>query len=358
MKPITACTFALLCNVVYGGVPEALDEFNKKHYEVAAKELKPLAEGGDSRAQYALACIISTRKIPSLKNMDDYVWYKKSADLGYVKAQDEIGRRYFLGEGVLANRKEAHAWFLKAAEQGNQDSQYSVATDFLYQDGIDLDVHKAIYWLSKSAKSGHIDSLKLLGKLYRKNDDMFAALEQAGISKDNKVSFDWYRKAADLNDPEAQYEVGYMYSKGLGTNVDNKEALNWYLKAANQGHALSHQNLGLLYYLGKTTPRNYSRAATYLTESAEQGWPLSMFILGDLYLTGKGVKQDFVFAYKWLSLAASKGNIKAAELQNQLETRLSNAQLAKAQALAATWKPRLSKQVTDKINSEGVLCSL
>ena len=47
-------------------------------------------------------------------------------------------------------------------------------------------------------------------------------------------SFNWIKKAAELGDPVAQNNLGYMYDNGLGTVENKKLAYRWFKKAAEQ----------------------------------------------------------------------------------------------------------------------------
>lgn len=70
-----------------------------------------------------------------------------------------------------------------------------------------------------------------------------------------------YLQAADLGNPEAQGDIGYMYQKGLGVDIDYAMALKWYLKAAEQGNSVGLFNVGSLYYFGRGVQKDYSEAA-------------------------------------------------------------------------------------------------
>ena len=56
---------------------------------------------------------------------------------------------------------------------------------------------------------------------------------QASIPDEKK--FKWLYAAALLGDPESQFLVGAMYSKGKGTNEDDFEALKWLNESAHNG---------------------------------------------------------------------------------------------------------------------------
>lgn len=47
----------------------------------------------------------------------------------------------------------------------------------------------------------------------------------------------WYRLAAKQGHVDAQFNLGWMYSKGQGVPQDNKTAVKWWKLAAEQGDA-------------------------------------------------------------------------------------------------------------------------
>ncbi len=57
-------------------------------------------------------------------------------------------------------------------------------------------------------------------------------------------------EAAEAGDPQAQYYVGEIHQRGLGTEPDYVKAAEWYRKAADQGNAQAQTSLGFLYEKG------------------------------------------------------------------------------------------------------------
>ena len=45
----------------------------------------------------------------------------------------------------------------------------------------------------------------------------------------------WYRRAADLGNQAAMYNLGTMYEQGLGVLKDAEEARKWFTKASLNG---------------------------------------------------------------------------------------------------------------------------
>ncbi len=73
-----------------------------------------------------------------------------------------------------------------------------------------------------------------------------------------------YRKAPDQGNPEAQYDLGFMYANGTGVPKDNSEAAKWYRNAADHGVALAQGNLAFLYENGFGVPKDDAEAIKWI----------------------------------------------------------------------------------------------
>lgn len=54
-------------------------------------------------------------------------WYRKAAEQGHVKAQNNLGLLYEKGLGVPQSETVAYDWYMKAARQGYKYAQYNAA---------------------------------------------------------------------------------------------------------------------------------------------------------------------------------------------------------------------------------------
>jgi TPR repeat protein len=94
-------------------------------------------------------------------------------------------------------------------------------------------------------------------------------------------------------------------------------------------------------------PKNYAAAVLWFQKAAEQGLANAQGNLGFMYANGQGVPQDCVQAHKWWNLAAARFDAsqnedreKAVKSRDQIATKMTPAQIAKAQRLATEWKPK------------------
>ena len=60
--------------------------------------------------------------------------------------------------------------------------------------------------------------------------------EGDGVEEDDVKAVEWYRKAAEQEYSDAQYNLGAMYYNGEGVEQDYAKAVEWVRKAAEQGH--------------------------------------------------------------------------------------------------------------------------
>ncbi len=147
-------------------------------------------------------------------------------------------------------------------------------------------------------------------------------------------------KQAQTGDPNAQNELGLLYSEGRGLPRNYHEAKDWFKKSAEQGHAGAQVNLGTLYSLGRGAPFSDPMALFWFQKAAEQRNALAFAKLGMMYEQGRAVPQSFVDAHMWYNLSAAYGEKRAAQSRDAVATRMTSGQIAEAEDRAKKWTPR------------------
>ena len=99
--------------------------------------------------------------------------------------------------------------------------------------------------------------------------------------------------------PEAQVDLGLMYSDGNGVAQNYTEAIKWYRKAAELGYSYGQNNLGTVYENGEGVEKNYTEAIKWYQKAAEQGQVNGEYNLGKMYYYGHGVEKNYAEAIKW-----------------------------------------------------------
>jgi hypothetical protein len=116
-----------------------------------------------------------------------------------------------------------------------------------------------------------------------------------------------YRRAVQLGDMCAQFDLGACYSKGRGVEPNVDEASRWYTKAAELGHAGAQNSLGWSYRNGLGVARDYAAAAKWYRKAADAGDAEAQFSLGLAHQDGRGIEKDPRHATKWFRRAAEQG---------------------------------------------------
>lgn len=167
-----------------------------------------------------------------------------------------------------------------------------------------------------------------LGLMYSKGE---------GVAQNYATALKWYRMAAEQGFALAQYGVAVMYSKGEGVRQDFAEAFKWYLMAAEQGHDGAQFNLGLIYSAGLGVAQDYAETLKWYRLAAAQANPDAQNNLGFMYDAGKGVPQDYVRAHMWYNLAAAHGNETAKMNRDLIAESMTPDDISRAQELTRDW---------------------
>ena len=112
---------------------------------------------------------------------------KPLAEGGYTRAQFALGRLYTTLPGGYRNDPEAIRWFQAAAKRGHAQAQLEVGTRHLHGNQLPKDLDRAIEWLEKAAAQGVGQAAQSLGHLYE---------NMLGQKADKEKAIEWYYRAA------------------------------------------------------------------------------------------------------------------------------------------------------------------
>ncbi len=165
--------------------------------------------------------------------------------------------------------------------------------------------------------------------------------EGRGAAEQNlKEAAQWFSRSAMGGFAMAQFRLGTLYERGVGVKMDLPRAKIWYSRAAEQGNVKAMHNLAVLIAGRGGDKPDYATASRWFNAAAERGLADSQYNLGVLYDNGLGVGKDEKEAYKWLLLAARSGDAEATSRRDALKARLSEADRAQAEAVAASWRAK------------------
>jgi len=85
---------------------------------------------------------------------------------------------------------------------------------------------------------------------------------------------------AEAGDPEAQYNIGWMYLNGYGLAMNDSRALEWWERASGQGYTDASFSIAMLYSLGEgKVEKNMDKAVDYYLIAVEDGHEDAIMII-------------------------------------------------------------------------------
>jgi hypothetical protein len=171
-----------------------------------------------------------------------------------------------------------------------------------------------VEWYKKAAEAENPEAQYLLAELHLKGD---------GVPKSFPVAAQLFRRAAEKgNLARAQYALGLLYLKGVGVPKNEVEAVLWWQKAADQNFMPAITWVGLSLLEGRGIQKDEEAARKMLERAAEGDEPNAQYTLGRIYEKGLGTKKDPVVAMKWFILAAEQAHREATQKVEELSTTL------------------------------------
>ena len=161
------------------------------------------AKQGQVKAQYQLAQACAKGHGLQQDATKAAYWYRQAAGQGHHWSLMQLGTLLWRGEGVEKNMSEARSCWAKAKALGNEKAARTLLTlAAAEQEGITIDAP----WLFDAererarAEGGDADARRTMGAAYRRG--------APGCPKNPVVAAQWYRQAAEQEDPESQYQMG------------------------------------------------------------------------------------------------------------------------------------------------------
>ena len=140
---------------------KGLDAANRGDYAAALREWEPLAEQGDSVAQYNLGFMYENGIGVPQSYKAAVKWYTLSAEQGNSFSQNNLGLRYRNGQGVSQDYEEAIRWYTLSAEQGFAEAQINLGTMYKNGTGVRQDSVYAHMWWNIVSSRGFKEAAEL-----------------------------------------------------------------------------------------------------------------------------------------------------------------------------------------------------
>ena len=347
MKPLffALSLFVLTTHYALADIETGFAAAKAGDFETAFKEYKAEADSGNPEAQYLLSNMYIDGIGVKANKEEGLKWLKSSAENNFPEAQFALSLLYLNGSYVVLDEKEAFKWTLKAAEADNLMAKFTVATFYLQGTGTPVNAPLGVQWHKKAATLGLAESQFILSALYENG---------IGVEKDMEQSLTWLKQAAINKYPEAAMKLNELsISINLDPKIesnriveraevalykkDYKTAYSEYMQAANMENPLAQYQIGYFNLTGMSVPVNFTEAHKWFLMAAKNGDALAQFNIGMMHVRGDGVKRDIVKAATWFLITkAINPNVEGGVLQG-LVTGMTEEQKTEAENAAKDW---------------------
>eukprot|EP01083_Nonionella_stella_P300336 1024775_1 len=293
-----------------------------------------------------------------------------AAHCGHIEAQLQLGKQYLLGYGVEMDYKSAIYHFVRSGASGSVEARTYLGIMYMKGYGVKKNIHRAHVLLNECSRLMNPIAQRYLAELYEKGysecneeddtdsfeieQDHYIALRLAEkactagqiklrMEGKNKLYDDafimeaaticgrmycvhlndfvsgirYFEIAADLNDVDAQCNLGHIYWVGIPNKIEANiyKSVSYLLNAANKGHKRAHRELGMIYsYTADNREiENLKEGVLWLDLAGKEGYIDCYFRLGEIYASGNnkynGIKQDFKVAKKYFEMARDESSL-------------------------------------------------
>jgi hypothetical protein len=175
-----------------GPLEDGLAAYNRGDYTAALGAWLPLAERGNSDAQFNLGVMYRAGRGVRRDYPEAAKWYRKAAESGHAMAQFRLGDMYRQGLGLLQDHDEAFAWYHKAAEQGHAFAQYNLGLLYQRGQGTAQDFVQAYKWFDLAtarSEPGHTRA-----SAARERDRLSARMTAEQVAEAQRLAQEWKLK--------------------------------------------------------------------------------------------------------------------------------------------------------------------
>lgn len=248
-----------------------------------------------------------------------YYSFKLSATNGYAHANYYIGNMYYYGLGFEQSFEKAAEYYYRAHENKDMYATYRLAKMYLNGEGVPVDLIKAKELLLECGDKVILANYDL-ARIYEENSNIFNVSAET-IYKYYKAALEGLLKQEqDKHDPFTEMRIGSMYLNGKGTDINVENAISWFDKASLSGNPDAAYQLAYIYTSDKYNFNDIEKANEYYKKALE-GYEKSEndndnstaeYRLGSMYFRALGTEQNIEKAISWFSKSMQNGNSDAA----------------------------------------------
>lgn len=171
-------------------------------------------------------------------------------------------------------------------------NEYKMAREYLFgTDEIEQNFKVTLELFTEESVKGNALAMFDIGRIY--SDGLGVEIDMDKANNYYKKALSRFQKVESQKAWEyTEYRIGKMYAQGLGTEKDLKTAAYWFKLSAEKKYKYAQYSLGGLYYRGQGVEQNFQTAFSLYLKSANQGFPYADFEVAKMYRDGTGIDKD------------------------------------------------------------------
>ena len=205
----------------------------KNKFFKTKKQLKLLVENankGKVKSQHELAFYYYTGNNFKKNRTKAFNWWKLASKKDFGKAHFNLAMMYFNGDGIKKNIKKSYDYAnlsIKKKHLWQSASYFFLAKNF-YIDGLlnKKNLNKGLKYLIIASDYGYLSADYYLGQIF--DGSLYAG--DFSQKKDFRLSYIYYKRAADKKFLPAIWSIIFMLANGRGIKKDIKKAYKYYRK--------------------------------------------------------------------------------------------------------------------------------
>lgn len=222
---------AMLLYEIYSGEgAEGEEELELRDKEKSFSYLKMAAKQGESEALMRLGHMYYQGEGTEADTEKAIECYEKAWNAGNPMAGTMLGLIYIYGFDDEESAKKGISYFYQAGQEGDIDAFREIALCILYGRRIPKDESQGLAILKKLAEENEPLSITALGNWYMNQKEPDKALP-------------YFRRAADMGEPNAEFALGYCYFSGTAVPRNLRKAQELFQRAALKGQKEAEKEL-------------------------------------------------------------------------------------------------------------------
>lgn len=214
--------------------------------------------------------------------------YQIAAELGSVEGKRKTGICFWEGKGVARSLQEAERYFRQAVQMGDNwaklmlgilllekrkgepDQETIREVQGFFRDAAENKIDTACIWAAKinliynADEKYYKEGYEWLKKALDQDDTKAEAMDLMGtclatgigVKKNISEAVEWFKKAAEKNEPKGCLHLSDCYQEGIGVRKNTYEAERWRERAAEAGNSQAALQIA------KSTQKKYKALAS------------------------------------------------------------------------------------------------